>query len=363
MSSPKSSTTRSKRKAHDEEDSDFTLPGARRKQTRAKVTSENPKTVCKEPTKLRIVRKQPAKSAKPVESPTDTPHKTPENPSPSVTDIASSPLAPALAFEPASAPEFEPEPAQAFEPAPAPEFESAPAPAFEPAPPPAFEPAPALIPEPAPASGSKSEPAPAPVSIPAFVITPKVVPEPEPEPAPTPATVVTPVSTRPTRTRKAPERLLDFQETETPKRKSQPRRSKKWDPVYLLTNPRSVLGKEESDITHLLQRYDAWSCLSPVDQVELIEMLPQTKTNKDLLAKLRATQNGVERPKQLNSLSDIMRNDITKFQRDLADGLYLKTWQKKATEAMEVRASGVMDEWKEREQEAYWGQKMMPDGF
>lgn len=52
------------------------------------------------------------------------------------------------------------------------------------------------------------------------------------------------------------------------------------------------------------------------------------------------------------------RNDLRCFVEDLRDGRYTAAWIEKADEAMQARAAGDFDDFKEREYEEYWGQKM-----
>jgi len=53
--------------------------------------------------------------------------------------------------------------------------------------------------------------------------------------------------------------------------------------------------------------------------------------------------------------------DVRFFQEDLAAGRYEPQWQKDAQEAMDKRAAGVFDSWKEQNREEFWGQKQKVD--
>ena len=55
------------------------------------------------------------------------------------------------------------------------------------------------------------------------------------------------------------------------------------------------------------------------------------------------------------------RNGIRLYQNDLAEGRYDPEWLRQAAEAMEQRAAGDFDDWKEREFEEFWGQKQRLD--
>lgn len=106
----------------------------------------------------------------------------------------------------------------------------------------------------------------------------------------------------------------------------------------------------------------AWDSLSPDDQLELLGQIPATMANQNLIKTLSTTGERVERPKELQTASTVLKTDIAKFKADLRDGYLGKKWQKDAGVAMEERALGIFDEWKEKNSEKYWGQKMSPDG-
>ena len=55
--------------------------------------------------------------------------------------------------------------------------------------------------------------------------------------------------------------------------------------------------------------------------------------------------------------SNDWRNGVRQFQGDLAAGRYEEEWLEEAAEAMEERAQGAFDDYKERHFEEYWGQK------
>ena len=49
------------------------------------------------------------------------------------------------------------------------------------------------------------------------------------------------------------------------------------------------------------------------------------------------------------------------YQQDLAAGRYDPEWLRQAAQAMEQRANGDFDKWKEQEFEEFWGQKQKLD--
>lgn len=144
-------------------------------------------------------------------------------------------------------------------------------------------------------------------------------------------------SSRPSRTRKAPERFEDLQETKPKPLKELPVKkaaSKVFDPAYITTNSTSRLGK--ADIYHMLLEPAAWSSLSSEQQSTLVSMLPSTPANAALLA---ATNSSVTdtRPQAFTISNDCFRTDVAKFQEDLKNGHLAKTWQAAAEQASTLR--------------------------
>jgi hypothetical protein len=102
----------------------------------------------------------------------------------------------------------------------------------------------------------------------------------------------------------------------------------------------------------------AWECLTTPQRASLVEMLPPTSFNKDILAKIASGElTDVKRPRELTVNFNIFRTDVAKFKDDLSNGWLGKTWQASAEEAVRNRAAGVFDEWKDEEAERWWGQK------
>ncbi len=62
-------------------------------------------------------------------------------------------------------------------------------------------------------------------------------------------------------------------------------------------------------------------------------------------------------PKEFVKSNNSFLADIRLFQEDLSAGRYEPQWQKDAKIAMERRAQGDFDDWKEKNREAFWGQK------
>ena len=58
---------------------------------------------------------------------------------------------------------------------------------------------------------------------------------------------------------------------------------------------------------------------------------------------------------------DNWRGAVRRFQEDLSSGRMEPEWLEEAHEAMEERARGDFDDWKEQEFEEFWGQKQKVD--
>lgn len=54
---------------------------------------------------------------------------------------------------------------------------------------------------------------------------------------------------------------------------------------------------------------------------------------------------------------EVFSDDLARFLEQLGDGQLDPAWMAQAAEAMEMRARGDFDAWKEREFEEFWGQK------
>lgn len=167
-----------------------------------------------------------------------------------------------------------------------------------------------------------------------------------------------PASTRPSRSRKAPERFEDLQEAtpvKAPAAKKVPAKSKVFDPVYITTNSTSRLGK--ADVYHMLLEPAAWTSLSAEQQITLLSMLPQDAVTISLVDKVKKGETTNTRPGLFNLSNDCFRTDVAKFKEDLKNGHLAKTWQASAEQAVIERAAGEYDEWKAEECELWWGQK------
>lgn len=177
----------------------------------------------------------------------------------------------------------------------------------------------------------------------------KVVAKKRTPPPPTP-------SSRPTRSRKAPDRFESFAEPSPPKATpAKKSASKVFDPVYITTNSTSRLGK--ADVYHMLLEPAAWTNLNAEQQEALVSMLPESDATKAILDKIQNGNTEDTRPQAFTMSNDCFRTDVARFKEDLKDGHLAKTWQAAAEQAVIARAAGEYDEWKAAEAELWWGQK------
>ncbi|KAL1613609.1 hypothetical protein SLS54_010441 [Diplodia seriata] len=129
--------------------------------------------------------------------------------------------------------------------------------------------------------------------------------------------------------------------------------SRIWKPDYLLQDPKSKLAK--ADVSAILKDPRAWTSLSPAQQSIIISLLPNVPALAPDPADPTASLPNI--PQQMLSCNDAFRADISMFQFDLSEGRLEPEWQHDGLVAMERRARGEFDEWKEKEVEAFWGQK------
>lgn len=66
-------------------------------------------------------------------------------------------------------------------------------------------------------------------------------------------------------------------------------------------------------------------------------------------------------PKLFLKSNSSFQADVRLFQEDLAGGRYEAQWLKDAQDAMDKRARGHYDDWKEKNREEFWGQKQKMD--
>ena len=91
--------------------------------------------------------------------------------------------------------------------------------------------------------------------------------------------------------------------------------------------------------------------LTDQDKIEISELLPDH---------ISLTEEGFFRDEFVRYDMDF-KNAVRLYQQDLAAGRYDPDWLQQAAQAMEQRANGDFDKWKDQEFEEFWGQKQKLD--
>ncbi|KAL2828210.1 Asx homology domain-containing protein [Aspergillus cavernicola] len=145
------------------------------------------------------------------------------------------------------------------------------------------------------------------------------------------------------------------------KPKRTPRRAAKdrWEEEKLLTSDKSLLV--DLDLVKLLALPEAWDHLEEAEKKEILDLLPSdihpnpNPPADDADAKIPPL------PGSFLRYSNHWRDGIRNFQLDLQNGRHDPQWQREAEEAMQQRAAGKFDKFKEGEFEQFWGQKQTMD--
>lgn len=118
------------------------------------------------------------------------------------------------------------------------------------------------------------------------------------------------------------------------------------DPEWLVTNEKSPLADE--DLHAEFSDPKTYEDFTRSDWEDLREVLPHdVPINPD----------GYSIPMEFFKYDPDFRRGLREFQEDLALGRLDPTWQADAAQAMEERARGEFDAYKENQFEAFWGQK------
>ncbi len=91
----------------------------------------------------------------------------------------------------------------------------------------------------------------------------------------------------------------------------------------------------------------AWAVLDDNEKDELKSLLPEHIPYND----------DGSIPLNFLRYDNDWRNGVRQYQNDLEQGRYDPEWQRQAAEAMEERAAGEFDSYKEEHYEEWWGQK------
>lgn len=111
----------------------------------------------------------------------------------------------------------------------------------------------------------------------------------------------------------------------------------------------------------LLANPQAWDCLEESEKQEILRLLPDSvhpdpsPPSDDADAKIPPP------PQEFLRYSNNWREGIRQFQVELQNGFHDPEWLRQAELAMEERAAGAFDRFKEEEFEEFWGQKQKMD--
>ncbi|GKZ68401.1 hypothetical protein AnigIFM50267_003081 [Aspergillus niger] len=149
--------------------------------------------------------------------------------------------------------------------------------------------------------------------------------------------------------------------TTNAKPKRNPRRAAKdrWEEQRVMTSTTSPLV--DADLVGLLANPLAWDCLEESEKQEIIRLLPDgvhpdpNPPSDDPDAKIPPI------PHAFLRYSNNWREGIRQFQAELENGYHDPEWLRQAKLAMEERAAGRFDRFKEEEFEEFWGQKQRMD--
>ncbi|KAL4939566.1 Asx homology domain-containing protein [Aspergillus oleicola] len=146
-----------------------------------------------------------------------------------------------------------------------------------------------------------------------------------------------------------------------PKPKRTPRRAAKdrYEEEKLMTSDKSQLI--DLDLVKLLALPEAWSCLDEAEKKEILDQLP-SDTHPNPHPSSDDPDAGIPPlPGDFLRYSNFWRDGIRNFQLDLQNGRHDPQWMREAEEAVQQRAAGKFDKFKELEFEEFWGQKQKMD--
>ncbi|GAD91526.1 hypothetical protein NFIA_050670 [Paecilomyces variotii No. 5] len=174
-------------------------------------------------------------------------------------------------------------------------------------------------------------------------------------------TATTPVA-EPSNVAKAAKAMPPNEESPAKRPKRNPKRGAKkdpWDEEKLLTSSESPLTY--IDLVKVLAHPDAWNCLDEDEKKEILSLLPDT-VHPNPEPDLEDPDSKIPPiPQEFLRYSNTWREGVRQFQVDLEAGRYDPEWLRQAADAMEERARGDFDDFKEQEFEEFWGQKQKLD--
>ena len=107
----------------------------------------------------------------------------------------------------------------------------------------------------------------------------------------------------------------------------------------------------------MLANPEAWTCLEEAEKTELLSLLPAHVHPIPVPDPEAADQKIEPLPESFVRYSTDWQDAVRGFQNDLDHGRYEPEWQTQAAQAMEERALGKYDSFKEQQYEEFWGQK------
>lgn len=122
------------------------------------------------------------------------------------------------------------------------------------------------------------------------------------------------------------------------------------DPEWLVTNEKSPLAQQ--DLHAEFSNPKTYENFTESDWEDLRETLPSN---------VPVNPDGYSIPMKFFKYDPDFRRGIREFQEDLGSGRLDPKWQADAAQAMEARARGDFDAYKDQQFEAFWGQKQKPN--
>ncbi|PGH17261.1 hypothetical protein AJ80_04903 [Polytolypa hystricis UAMH7299] len=172
-------------------------------------------------------------------------------------------------------------------------------------------------------------------------------------------------SAKPPSKRKMPPAGVKKARPTTANAKRMPARSAKKDPwgeEKLTTSSKSRII--DIDLIKLLAKPEAWTCLDEDEKKQILALLPENIHPNAEPADPEGENYAIPPlPESFVRYSNSWRDGVRGYQQDLQNGKYDPEWQRQAAVAMEERARGRFDKFKEDQYEEFWGQKQKLDHY
>ncbi|KAL2815980.1 Asx homology domain-containing protein [Aspergillus granulosus] len=154
---------------------------------------------------------------------------------------------------------------------------------------------------------------------------------------------------------------LSMDSTNPKPKRTIPRRAAKdrWEEEKLLTSDKSQLI--DLPLVKLLALPEAWECLEEAEKKQILDLLPADTHPNPHPPPDEPDAKIPPLPESFVRYGEHWRDAIRHFQLDLQTGRYDPQWVREAEEAVQQRAAGKFDKFKEQEFEEFWGQKQKMD--